>query len=151
MGEGRQVRVSSIYAESSAVLRWLVDAPGGKSIFAQLGAASEVAASRLTTAEVSRTLRRLSATGVISSELAATGWRLYGAASNAWHFYDVTDAVLVRAGDAFPSEPLRILDAIHVATALLHREKVGPLSILTTDDAVRRNALALGFAVAPTA
>jgi hypothetical protein len=49
----------------------------------------------------------------------------------------------------FPIEPLRTLDALHLATALsarLPQERVG---FLCLDNKLRDNAAALGFDVAP--
>jgi hypothetical protein len=46
-------------------------------------------------------------------------------------------------------EPVRALDAIHLASALLAREVWEDLAVLSFDDRVRRNAVALGFTVVP--
>ncbi len=54
-----------------------------------------------------------------------------------------------RAGQAFPKEPVRALDAIHLATALLVGAEQPDLVMLSLDPRVRRNAEALGFRVLP--
>lgn len=61
----------------------------------------------------------------------------------------VGQAVLARAGDVFPL-PLRSLDAVHVATAvLLHqRREVEQVVMLSRDKRVRDNAAALGMQLA---
>jgi hypothetical protein len=46
-------------------------------------------------------------------------------------------------------EPVRTLDAIHLATALLHATEIGSLAVLSIDQSVRANADALGLAVVP--
>ena len=58
----------------------------------------------------------------------------------------VTSDVLARAGRAFPVEPVRTLDAIHLATALEFVATYPDLRILSFDERVRSNAEALGIA-----
>jgi hypothetical protein len=52
-----------------------------------------------------------------------------------------------RAEDPFPSEPVRTLDAIHLASALFLRQAFPDLTVLSADDRVRANAAQLGFDV----
>src|SRR6185503_13332472 len=59
----------------------------------------------------------------------------------------VTDAVLARARRAFPIEPVRTLDALHLATLELLGEPPSLISVATRDVGIRENALALGYAV----
>jgi hypothetical protein len=58
----------------------------------------------------------------------------------------MTDAVLARVRRPFPVEPVRTLDAIHLATAELLGEPPQLVTVVTRDDRVRRNAHALGYA-----
>jgi hypothetical protein len=60
---------------------------------------------------------------------------------------NVTDDVLMRAGRPFPIEPIRTLDAIHLATLELLGETPQLVTVITRDDRVARNARALGYAV----
>jgi predicted nucleic acid-binding protein len=59
----------------------------------------------------------------------------------------VTDAVLARVSRPFPAEPIRTLDAVHLATAELLGEAPQLMTIVTRDARVRDNARALGYAV----
>jgi predicted nucleic acid-binding protein len=59
----------------------------------------------------------------------------------------VTDAVLARVRRPFPVEPIRTLDAVHLATAELLGEPPQLVTIVTRDARVRDNARALGYAV----
>jgi hypothetical protein len=59
----------------------------------------------------------------------------------------VTDTVLARVGRPFPVEPIRTLDAVHLATAELLGEPPQLMTIVTRDTRVRDNARALGYAV----
>jgi hypothetical protein len=61
----------------------------------------------------------------------------------------VSEPVLARAGEAFPLEPLRTLDAIHLASAALYSREVDPLVVLSVDARLRDNAVALGLRVTP--
>jgi hypothetical protein len=54
-----------------------------------------------------------------------------------------------RARQAFPFEPIRALDALHVASAVTARMAMPGLEFLSLDDRVRKVAVALGFNVLP--
>jgi predicted nucleic acid-binding protein len=143
--------VSAVYAESSAVLRWLLGAGGADQVADVLRSADTVVTSELTAAEVGRTLQRLAAAGHLDPSAGARAWEAYTQASAHWHLYGVTDGVLRRARQSFPLEPVRTLDAVHLSTAMLYALDVGPPMVLSTDLAVRANAEALGLAIAPRA
>jgi predicted nucleic acid-binding protein len=57
----------------------------------------------------------------------------------------VTDDILARAGKPFPVEPVRTLDAIHLATAAVLADEPQLLTMLTRDERVRANASAAGY------
>lgn len=141
--------MSVVYAESSAVLRWLLGTPDAPLLQAALASAAQVVTSTLTSAEVGRTLRRLTASGILLAEARSAAWVRYQAAAARWSFYAVTDEVLDRAGGAFPSEPLRTLDAIHLATASLYAGQVESPSLLSVDLQVRQNARGIGLRLLP--
>jgi predicted nucleic acid-binding protein len=54
--------------------------------------------------------------------------------------------ILDRAGRPFPVEPIRTLDAIHLAIAEFLGDPPQFVTVLTRDASVRDNARALGFA-----
>ncbi len=61
------------------------------------------------------------------------------------------DAEIVhRSRRAFPREPVRALDAVHLATALAVRNIFSDVRVLTPDDRIRSNAAVLGFDVVPS-
>ena len=60
----------------------------------------------------------------------------------------VTDDVLARVRRPFPVEPIRTLDAVHLATAELVGEAPALMTVVTRDDRVRQNAVALGYVIA---
>jgi hypothetical protein len=59
----------------------------------------------------------------------------------------VTDTVLARIRKPFPVEPIRTLDAVHLATVELLGEPPPLVTIVTRDERVRKNAEALGYAI----
>ena len=78
-------------------------------------------------------------------------WSSVGGSSGAasWACLEIYPRVAERAEAAFPVEPVRTLDAIHLSSALALREAVADLVVLSSDDRVRDNAGQLGFAVLP--
>lgn len=141
--------MTTLYAESSAVLDWLLSGLHESEVEQALAGADEVVSSTLTGAEIERTLTRLCATGVIASGERERAWNRFALAAGCWTLYAVTAELLARSGAPFPVEPLRTLDAIHLATAVFHVREVGPLTVLTLDARVRDNARAMAMETAP--
>lgn len=137
------------YAESSAVLTWLLGDPREASIRSLLADAERVVASTLTKLECARALAR----GVTrerlgpADELAAL--QLLDRVSASWVTLEMTGRVLDRARARFPHEPVRTLDALHLATALMFHEAYGQLMVVSLDQRIRENATGLGLSVAP--
>lgn len=102
--------------------------------------------SMLTMAESRRALRRARATGRIPEEREAQCLHVLATTFDAWVLVRITDEVLQRAGEPFEMEPVRTLDAVHLATAQLLGAPAD-VTVLTRDDRVRRNAAAMGFAL----
>lgn len=149
MGPGRGV-VSSLYAESSAVLEWLIGTAEAPRVRAALSGAAAVLSSELTTVEVARTLRRLTATGHLTPEQRNRLHATYLAAAAHWTFWGIDGGILARAGEAFGVEPVRTLDAIHLATAAAFNAEVAPVVVCSLDDRVRVNAKNMGLEVLPS-
>ena len=61
----------------------------------------------------------------------------------------LSDSVLQGIGEEFPVEPVRTLDAVHLATIQLLAETLPELDLVSTDERVRENAKALGINVFP--
>ncbi len=141
--------MSTLYAESSAILRWLLGTSEAPVIRKLLSGARLVVSTALTAVEVARTLRRLTAGGSISADAREAAWVRYCVAAGHWNLVGVTDQILTRAGEAFPLEPVRTLDAVHLATAALYHREVEPLAMLSVDARVRANAEAMGIEVLP--
>ena len=139
----------NVYAESSAVLAWLFGEETGHSVRKVLQHAAIVMASDLTLVECDRVLIRAVTTGEIDEAPAADLRAHLNAAANHWHLWRVNPDILERARHPFPAEPIRTLDAIHLASALAIRSAVPGVELLSLDDRIRRAAKQLGFHVQP--
>ncbi|MBI5507020.1 MAG: type II toxin-antitoxin system VapC family toxin [Deltaproteobacteria bacterium] len=135
----------TLYAETSAVLRWLFGEEGGDALRIEFAAADKVVSSRLTLIETRRVIRRAEREGRMSATEAADVLTVFAQAVSTWAVLEITEAVACRAEEAFPSEPVRTLDAVHLASALFLRRSFPDLTIVTADERVRANAALLGF------
>ena len=141
----------NLYAETSAVVAWLLDEERGERARSRLTAAETVHTSDLTLVECDRTLRRAAAAGRVSAAYSSRLRTIVDTASAHWTLHGIDAEVVHRARRAFPYEPIRALDAIHLATALTVRNLMPDVQVLSFDDRIRGNAAALGFVVAPMA
>ena len=140
----------NIYAESSAVLAWLLGEVAGRRVREALRRAKLVFASDLVLIECDRVLIRAVALGEIEEVAAADRRAHLNAAAAHWHMYRVTLDIVERARRAFPVEPVRTLDAIHLASALAVRSVVPGVELLSLDDRIRRAGEQLGFRLQPS-
>ena len=138
-----------LHAESSAVLAWLLGEAGGAFVRSTLESAELVMGSDLTLVECERVLIRATALGELSEAAAAARRSALNAAAASWHIAHLGRDVVERARRAFPIEPVRTLDALHLATALVTREAVADLEVLSLDARIRSVATALGFSLQP--
>lgn len=139
----------TLYAESSAVLAWLLGETRAADIRDQLASASLVVASDLTLVECDRVLIRAAALGELSEAEAARRRAELAAAAAHWSVLRLGADVIDRARQPFSKEPIRTLDALHLASALVARIAVPDLAILSLDLKIRANGRTLGFAVLP--
>lgn len=138
-----------LYAESSAVLAWLLGEPRSQEVRKELTGAELVVTSVLTLVECERALHRaVKMEGLSEAHRADLRAFLERAASH-WDVMQVDEEVVRRSRLPFPAEPIRTLDAIHVSSALAARGDVPGLAILSLDERIRSNAAALGFDLRP--
>lgn len=133
------------YIESSALLAALLE--GDPAVVEALQAKGRQVTSALTLAEAGRAIVRARTGGRLTpaeERAAVRGLRVF---ARRCFVVAVTDAVLARVGGPFPVEPVRTLDALHLATAELLGEPPQLVTIVTRDGRVRDNAQALGYAV----
>lgn len=137
-----------LYAESSAVLAWILGEARGAEV-AALVRREPVVTSALTLLECDRMIHRAVARAQLTSDDGAARRARVQADTAEWAIEPISEAVIARARAGFPDDALRSLDAIHVATALVVNAAVGGLDVLSLDERVRANAAALGFRVVP--
>lgn len=138
-----------VYAESSAVLSWLLGEEQGEVVRGILARAEAIVASDLTLIECDRCLIRAHAVeGMSEQDVSERRATLNDAAAH-WNMLTIDREVVERARDAFPVEPIHTLDALHLATAEVARSAIPDLRLLSLDSRVRDNASELDFKVEP--
>ena len=138
---------SRVYVESSALLRALLD--GDDAAKAAIDDAESLCASELTFLEASRAIIRAKHTGRLDAKQARRLAREIAAVERECDLVAVGESVLRKAREEFPVEPLRTLDAIHLATIRILDEELGDVVVASCDDRVRENVEALGIALVP--
>lgn len=139
----------TLYAESSAVLAWLLDEAAAPHVRKLLVSSDMVVASDLTIVECDRVVHRVAALGELTEGDAADRRAHLAMAASHWHVLRLGPEVVDRARQPFPGEPIRTLDAIHLASALVARSAVPGLELLSLDERIRRTASMLGVRVQP--
>jgi predicted nucleic acid-binding protein len=103
--------------------------------------------SELLAVESARTIDRLRLQGSLTTEEAGARLRTINEWLEAIDLVLLRTTVLSRAAEPMPM-PLGTLDALHLATALIWRDRMGPLpTIVTHDAALGLAAQAFGFEV----
>ena len=138
-----------LYAESSAVLAWLLDQEHAELIADTLAEAELVIASDLTLIECDRVLIRAVALEELRESDAVQRQARLNAVSTRWTLLALDEEIIERARRPFPVEPVRTLDAIHLASALTVRKAMPDLAMLSLDDRIRTAADRLGFQLVP--
>ena len=140
----------NLYAESSAVLAWLLGEDAAPRVRELLSKAELVIASDLTLLECDRVLIRAVVLGEVDEAAAADRRAHLNAAAAHWHMLRVSAEIVERARQPFPAEPMRTLDAIHLSSALAARAGVAGVQLLSLDERVRRAGQQLGFRLQPS-
>ena len=132
------------YIDTSALLRFVLREEGRLD---DLRSYDGLVSSELTAVESHRTIDRMRLQGSLSTEEAADSRKSVA------DWLESIDLVLVRApvpsraSEPMPT-PLGTLDALHLATALVWRERVGALGVVVTHDtALGLAARTFGFDV----
>jgi predicted nucleic acid-binding protein len=139
----------NVYAESSAVLAWLLGEADGPRVREVLARSELVTASDLTLIECDRVLIRAVVLGEIDEATAADRRAHLNGAAAHWHVWRLSADIVERARRPFPVDPIRSLDAIHLASALAVRSVVRGVDLLSLDDRIRRSGEQLGFRLQP--
>jgi predicted nucleic acid-binding protein len=133
------------YIESSTLVAALLerDAAALKSIRAR----GRRVTSTLTIAEAARAILRARTTARLAADQERAAVRALGRFERRCFLVAVTDPILARVRRPFPVEPVRTLDAVHLATAEFLGEPPALVTVVARDARVRENARALGYAL----
>jgi predicted nucleic acid-binding protein len=118
------------YLDTSALLRLVLREPGA---LEELRSCEGLVSSELLAVESLRTLDRLRLQGVLSADEAASRRRTVTEWLEAVDLVLLQRPVLARASEPFPT-PLGTLDSLHLATALVWRERTHQALIMATHD-----------------
>jgi predicted nucleic acid-binding protein len=133
------------YIESSALVAALLEHDA--EALTSLRAKSRRVTSALTFAEAARAIVRARRGERLSPDAERAAVRALQRFERRCYVIAVTDDVLRRVRRPFPVEPLRTLDAIHIATVESLGEPPQLMSVVTRDQRVRENVKALGYSV----
>ena len=132
------------YIDTSALLRIVLREAGALD---DLRSFDGLVSSELIVVESMRTIDRLRLQGSLTAEEAASRVRIVNDWLEAIDLVLIRPPVLSRASEPMPM-PLGTLDAMHLATALIWRDRVSPLAAIATHDSMFGTAaLAFGFDV----
>jgi predicted nucleic acid-binding protein len=135
------------YIDTSALLRIVLREPGAVD---DLRTYDGLVSSEVTAVESARTIDRLRHQGVLTLEEATARLGVVNDWLEALDLVLLRPPVLSRASEPMPM-PVGTLDAIHLATALIWRDRLGPLpQMVTHDAALGAAARAFGFDVRGT-
>ena len=132
------------YVDTSALLRLVLRESGA---LEELRSYDSLVSSELIAVESCRTIDRLRLQGSLTTEEAAVRLGVIVEWLEAIDLVLLRSPVLARASDPLPT-PLGTLDALHLATALVWRDRLGlPLIVATHDPALGLAARTFGFEV----
>lgn len=136
----------SAYLDSSVLLRLVLREPGALSL-EELASHERIVSSELLAIECPRTIDRLRLQGSLSTEEASSRSAAIKACLEAVDLVLLQRPILSRASEPFPT-PLGTLDALHLATALVWRDRMKEeLAMMTHDGGLATAARAFGMDV----
>ena len=133
------------YIETSALVAAVLE--GDTAAKSSIRAQGQRFTSALTGAEASRAILRARLLGRITVQQQRAALLTLQRFARRCHIVSVTQTILSHVGRPFPVEPIRTLDAIHLATAEALGDPPALVTIITRDVRVRANATALGHPV----
>ncbi len=120
------------YLDSSALLRLILREPGSLDLD-ELRSCESIISSELIAVECPRTVDSLRLQGSLSTEEAASRFAVVKDWLEAVDLVLLQRPILARASEPFPT-PLGTLDAVHLATALVWRDRTQQELVMATHD-----------------
>ena len=140
--------MKTVYFETSALLAWLFGEARAAEVKNRIDRADTVVTSVLTLMEAERAIVRAETGSLISAGDAERLRGLLARSKAGWMLMEISEDVRMRASRAFPAEPIRTLDSIHLATALVFMRVFPALELFSYDERILRNAGVLGIKIA---
>lgn len=134
-----------LYIETSAILCWLFGEPDSGLVINALNNSDIVITSVLSIIETERVLIRAETGGLITSGEKQRLKGIFHKHSLSWNFLEINESVRKKASMPFPVEPVKSLDAIHLATALEFLIIYPDLVILSFDKRIVDNIIPSGL------
>lgn len=134
-----------LYAETSAVLSWLFGEERRLPAASVLDSADRLVTSVLTLLEASRGVLRAETERKVTAAEASRLRGLLERSASGWDLMEITADIRARASEAFPVEPVRTLDAVHLATMLNFARVFPDMAVLSFDVRIVANLQPLGF------
>lgn len=139
----------NLYAESSAVLTYLLAEPRRDEVLEILLDAETILTSDLTLVECSRVIRRVAREKDLEEEETQHRLSILDELVEDWNVFRLDQSVIATARGPFGGDLIRTLDALHVASALEASKRYSDCAILTLDKRTRQVARLSGLDLRP--
>lgn len=130
----------ALYLDTSVILQAVLEQGLDPDTARRMEAAEAIVVSRLVLVESARALHRLRAGGEIPEPSLADAGRQLDALFAHCTIWELTPEVCDLAAALAPGSPIRALDALHLATWLVARRRLGDVELLTVDRRMKQAA-----------
>lgn len=134
-----------LYLETSALLAWLFNEAAAEEAVGRMNQADLIVSSELLRVETCRALLRAEENKLITPDQHHLLRDTFMENLKGWFRMSMDQFVVERSCESFPVEPLRSLDAIHLATALEYKKLYPELTVLSFDRRILANLQELGL------
>lgn len=134
-----------IYVETSALLSWLFGESQGEKVIRRINKADTILTSVVTFIEVERAIIRAERLKILNVAQSQKLRGILAKVQTGFLIMELSEEVRKRAIESFPIEPLRTLDAIHLATAVVFSKAYETLQIVSFDKRIISNAKVMGL------
>lgn len=132
--------MASLYLETSAVLAVVLEQGAPPGLSERIRAAPRLFTSRLSLVESARALHRLRLDDALGETALADAAREMDAVWARCHVWELTASICENAAAVAPRHRLRTVDALHLATYLEARRRVGDVELVTADQRLEEAA-----------
>ena len=135
-----------LYLETSALLAWLFNETLAEQAIGRINEADLIVTSELLRLETFRALSRAKRESILTRDQYNSLLGTFMENLSGWFRMSLDTGVIERASESFPVEPVRSLDAIHLASALEYKKLYPDLTMLTFNKRISENLQELGLA-----